>query len=164
MPYLFLRPGNFRTGEWAEIDFQAREWRIQPGKMKLPAPHITPLAPQVVDMLEELHQLTGKRSRYLFPSLRTADRPMSENTLNAAFRRMGYSRDDVTGHGFRHMASTLLHEQGFASDAIGRQLGHMDRNEVRATCNYAQYLDERRIMMQAWGDFLDELRVEAGQN
>lgn len=158
MPYVFLRPGNFRSAEWSQIDFRGREWRIPEDRMKRPAPHIIPLAPQVVDMLEYLYKLSGHRSEYLFPSLRTISRPLSENTLNAALRRLGYSKFDLTGHGFRHMASTLLHEQGFNSDAVERQLAHLDRNETRATYNYAEYLQERRIMMQSWADYLDELR------
>lgn len=157
-PYVFVRPGNLRKSLWAYVDFQAREWRIPSSSMKKPAPHIIPMAPQVHDMLNELHRLSGRRSQYLFPNMRTAKAPMSENTINGALRRMGYDKDTLTGHGLRHMASTILHEQGFNSDAVERQLAHMDRDETRATYNYAQYMDERRVMMQSWADYLDELR------
>jgi integrase len=108
-------------------------------------------------VLKELLPLTGPDG-YLFPSIRSAARPMSENTVNVALRNMGYASDEMTGHGFRSMASTLLNEQGWAVDAIERQLAHTEQNEVRAAYNYAEYLPERRQMMQAWADYLDSLR------
>src|SRR5690606_2600550 len=121
--------------------------------------HIVPLSRQAGAILRELHALTGPDG-YLFPSVRTFARPISENTINAAIRRMGYTKDEMTGHGFRSMASTLLNEQGWRPDAIERQLAHCEEDDVRAAYNYAEYLPERRKMMQAWADYLDALRCE----
>jgi integrase len=115
--------------------------------------HIVPLSTQATAILRELQPLTGD-GHYVFPSERTRARPMSENTVNAALRRMGYSNDEMTGHGFRSMASTLLNEQGWNPDAIERQLAHAERDKTRGAYNYAEYLPERRKMMQAWADFL----------
>ena len=159
-PLLFVRPGNLRAMEWAELDLDAAEWRIPDVKMKMRERHIVPLATQAIAILRELQPITG-RSRYVFPSLRSAHRPMSENTVNAALRRLGFDKDTMTGHGFRHMASTMLHEQGFPHEAIERQLAHGERNAVSATYNWAQYLPQRRAMMQAWADYLDGLRTGA---
>ncbi len=153
----FVRPGELRRAEWSEVSFDAAEWRIPAEKMKARRPHIVPLSRQALKALEELHPLTGY-GRFLFPSVRTETRPMSENTVNAALRRLGYTKDEMTGHGFRSIASTLLHEQGWPPDAIERQLAHAERNSVRAAYNYAEYLPERREMMQAWADYLDRLR------
>jgi integrase len=125
--------------------------------MKMGDSHIVPLSSQAVEILKELERFTGT-GKYVFPSLLSRDRPMSENTINAALRRMGYSGDDQTGHGFRSMASTLLNEQGFPPDVIELQLAHVERNKVRAAYNKAQRLAERGVMMQAWSDHLDELR------
>ena len=123
--------------------------------------HIVPLSRQALAILRELHASTGD-GKYLFPSVRSAARPMSDNTLNAALRRLGYTTEDMTAHGFRSMASTLLNEQGcWNRDAIERQLAHAERDEVRAAYNYAEYLPERRKMMQAWADVLDGLRAGA---
>jgi integrase len=116
--------------------------------MKARQPHIVPLSSQAIELLRELRPLTGANS-YVFPGERTSTRPMSNNTLNAALRRMGYGRDDMTAHGFRSVASTLLNELGWDTDAIERQLAHGERDGVRAVYNYAQYLPERRLMMQA---------------
>jgi len=116
-----------------------------------------PLARQAVAVLRELHPVSS-RWGYVFPGVRTRKRPMSENTVNAALRRLGYGRDEMTGHGFRSMACTLLNEQGWNRDAIERQLAHSERDQVRAAYNYADYLPERRKMMQAWADYLDGLR------
>lgn len=118
-----------------------------------------PLAEQAVDILTELRPLTG-RSQYVFPSVRSYHRPITENTLNAALRRMGYSKDEMTAHGFRAMASTLLNEQGWKPDIIERQLAHAERNKVRAVYNRAEYVAERRKMMQAWADYLQQLANE----
>jgi integrase len=156
-PLVFVRPGELRSAEWAEFDLDGTEWRIPAERMKARALHIVPLSRQAVEILRELHPLTGS-GRYLFPSARTASRPMSNNTVNGALRRLGYTTDEMTGHGFRSMASTLLNEQGWHRDAIERQLAHGERDEVRAAYNYAEYLPERRKMMQAWADFLDGLR------
>ena len=122
--------------------------------------HIVPLSTQAVAILRELQPLTGV-CRHVFPGARTRSRPMSENTVNAALRRLGYGSDDMTGHGFRSMASTLLNEQGWHRDAIERQLAHAERNPVRAAYNFAEHLPERRKMMQAWADYLDALRSGA---
>jgi integrase len=157
-PLVFVRPGELRHAEWAEIDLESAEWRIPAEKMKMRDSHIVPLSKQAVALLRELHLLTG-HGRYCFPSERTKDRPMSENTVNAALRRMGYSKEEMTGHGFRAMASTLLHEQGWQSDVIERQLAHAERNKVKAAYNRAGHLPERRRMMQAWADYLDALKA-----
>ena len=153
----FVRPGELRYAEWSEFDFTPAEWRIPAEKMKAGVPHVVPLSQQALVALRELRPLTG-RDRYLFPSERTRNRPMSENTVNAALRRMGYANEQMTGHGFRSIASTLLNEQGWNRDAIERQLAHGERDDVRAAYNYAEYLPERRKMMQAWADYLDALR------
>jgi len=169
-PLLFQRPGELRAMEWGELDLDAAEWRIPAARQKLrkaakenprTPPHIVPLSSQAVAILRELHALTG-RGRFTFPGLRTNDRPMSENTVNAALRRLGYTTEQMTGHGFRHMASTRLNELGWNPDAIERQLSHRDRDSIRGTYNQAQYMTERRTMMQAWADYLDGLR--AGSN
>jgi integrase len=152
----FVRPGELRYAEWSEIDFDNAEWRIPAARMKMRELHIVPLARQVVGWLRELHSMTG-RGRFLFPSLQTKLRPISEITVNVALRRLGYSRDEMTGHGFRAMASSLLNEKGWHPDVIELQLAHSERNKVRAAYNRAQRLAERRAMMQAWADYLDAL-------
>jgi integrase len=152
----FVRPGELRHAEWSEIDFDNAEWRIPAARMKMGDLDIVPLARQVVAWLHELNAITG-RSTYLFPSLQTRLRPISENTVNVALRRLGYTREEMTGHGFRPMASTLLNEQGWHPDVIELQLAHAERNKVRAAYNRAQRLVERRTMMQAWADYLDVL-------
>ncbi len=159
-PLTFVRPGELRHAEWAEIDLEAAEWRIPGAKMKMKDRHIVPLSRQAVEVLESIHPLTGS-GRYVFPGLRTYDRPMSENTINAALRRLGFEKDEMTGHGFRSMASTLLHEQGWPHEAIERQLAHAERNSVSAAYNYAEHLAKRREMMQHWADYLDELKAGA---
>jgi integrase len=131
--------------------------------MKMGEQHIVPLSRQAVEILREIHPLTC-RWRYVFPSLLTRDRPMSENTINAALRRLGYDGDVQTGHGFRSMASTLLNEHGFPPDVIELQLAHAERNKVRAAYNKAQRLGERRNMMQWWADYLDALRADVTQS
>ncbi len=160
IPLLFVRPGELRHAVWDEFDLTLREWRIPAGRMKARQPHIVPLARQALSILREPKLLTGS-NRLLFPGERSADRPMSDNTLNAALRRLGYTRDQITAHGFRAMASTLLNELGWNGDAIERQLAHGERKGSRAVYNYAQYLPEREKMMQAWADYLDHLRSEA---
>jgi integrase len=160
-PLVFVRPGELRGAEWTEFDLDKAEWRIPAERMKARVVHIVPLSTQALAILRELQPLTGS-GRYLFPSLRTPARPMSENTINGALRRLGYGGNQMTGHGFRSMASTLLNEQGWNRDAIERQLAHGERDEVRAAYNYAQHLPERRKMMQSWADYLDSLR--AGSN
>jgi integrase len=157
-PLVFVRPGELRAAEWPEFDLENAEWRIPGERMKMGEPHLVPLSRQALAILRELQPL-ARGGRYLFPSLRTRDRPMSDNTINAALRRMGYTTEEQTGHGFRSMASTLLNEQGFPPDVIELQLAHTERNKVRAAYNKAQRLSERRKMMQAWADYLDGLRA-----
>jgi integrase len=159
-PLVFVRPGELRQAEWTEIDLEGGEWRIPAHRMKLRELHIVPLSRQAIEILVGLRPLTGS-DRYVFPSLRTSDRPMSENTINAALRRLGYSNEEMTGHGFRAMASTCLNEQGWHPDVIELQLAHAERNKVRAAYNRATRLAERRKMMQAWSDYLDRLRTGA---
>ena len=158
----FVRPGELRKGEWNEIDLDAAEWRIPAPRMKMKRPHIVPLSTQAVELLANLHKQTG-RGKHLFPSGRmpSGSRPLSDAAMTAALRTMGYSNADIVPHGFRHTASTMLNESGLWSvDAIERQLAHEDRNRVRATYNYAEYLPERRKMMQWWADYLNGLRGE----
>ena len=155
-PLVFVRPGELRQAEWSEINFETAEWRIPADKMKASVLHIVPLSRQALAVLQEIHPLTGQ-GRYVFPSPRTDTRPMSSNAVLSALRRMGYTKDEMSGHGFRSMASTLLNEQGWNRDAIERQLAHAERNSVRAAYNYAEFMPERRKMMQAWADYLDHL-------
>jgi integrase len=168
-PLLFVRPGELRGARWEEFVFDLADpapgkkaqhlepqWRIPGERMKMGEQHIVPLSAQAIATLRELHSLTGPEG-FVFPSIRSKARCMSENTINAALRGMGYGKDEMTGHGFRHMASTLLHERGYKSEWIERQLAHGDRNSVRARYNFAEYLPERRRMMQEWADYLDGL-------
>jgi len=159
-PRVFVRPGELRKAEWTEFNLDDAEWRIPAERMKMREIHIVPLAKQCVEILKELHPLTGT-GKYLFPSVRSIARPISENTLNGALRRLGYTKEEICAHGFRSMASTLLNEQGWNRDAIEKQLSHGERNEVRASYNFAQYLPERRKMMQSWADYLDSLKAGA---
>ena len=155
-PLVFVRPGELRAAEWSEFDLENADWRIPAARMKMREPHVVPLSRQALAILRELQPL-ARGGRYLFPSLRTRDRPMSDNTINAALRRLGYTSEEQTGHGFRSMASTLLNEQGFPPDVIELQLAHAERSKVRAAYNKAQRLPERRKMMQAWADYLEGL-------
>lgn len=161
-PLVFVRPGELRGAEWSEFDLDERVWRIPGERMKMRDAHIVPLSRQAIAILQELQTLTGpdgyRPGRYLFPSVRTRQRPISENTLNAALRRLGYSSEEMRAHGFRSTASTLLNEQGWHRDAIERQLAHSERDGVRAAYNRAEHLPERKRMMQGWADFLDSLR------
>ena len=165
-PLVFVRPGELRRAQWSEIALEKAEWRIPGERMKMREQHIVPLSRQSVEILRELEPLTNREivarpnaPRYVFPSARTRERPMSENAILAALRRMGYTKDEMTGHGFRSMASTLLHEQGWSHHAIERQLAHAERNAVSAAYNFAEHLPERRKMMQAWADYLDGLKI-----
>lgn len=160
-PLVFVRPGELRRAEWAEIDLDAAIWRIPAEKMKMREPHLVPLSEQAVAILRELEPVTGSGG-YVFPGIRSTRKPMSENTINAALRRLGYGSDEMTGHGFRSMASTLLHEQGWPSNIIERQLSHGERDKVKAAYNYATHMPERQKMMQQWADYLDTLT--AGRN
>ncbi|MGH8268809.1 MAG: tyrosine-type recombinase/integrase [Steroidobacteraceae bacterium] len=161
-PLTFVRPGELRGAEWREfsLDGKEPEWRIPGERMKVQTrePHIVPLSRQAIAVLRGLEPLTGN-GRLVFPSLRSREREMSENTLNAALRRMGFQQHEMTAHGFRAMASTLLNEQGFPPDVIELQLAHQERNKVRAAYNRATRLPERRKMMQAWADYLDGLKA-----
>jgi integrase len=149
----FARPGEIRHAEWTEIDWDAKLWRIPTEKMKTRKPHLVPLAKQTIAVLEQLQPISG-HGKYLFPSVRTAERPMSEITVLAALRRMGYRKHEMCAHGFRGMASTILNEKGVNRDWIEMQLAHSPRDTVRSAYNHAEFLDDRRNMMQGWADFL----------
>ena len=154
----FVRPGELRGALWAEVDLPQAEWRIHGERMKMRQSHIVPLSRQAVAVLEDLWPLT-RDSAFVFPSERARDRCMSENTVLAGLRRLGYTKQEMTGHGFRAMASTILNEKSWSRDAIERQLAHSDRDSVRAAYHRGQHLDERRRMMQWWADYLDSLRL-----
>ena len=156
-PLVFVRPGELRRAEWAEVDFDRAEWRIPKEKMKMREEHIVPLSLQALAILRDLYPLTGHR-QFLFPSIRTPREPMSSNTVNAALRRLGYDKETMTGHGFRALASTRLNEMGWKPDVIERQLAHVERNKVRAMYNRATYMTDRHEMMQQWADYLSNLR------
>jgi integrase len=158
-PLLFVRPGELRAARWTEFDLESKDptWRIPAERMKMKTEHIVPLSRQAVAILKDLGTLTGD-AELLFPSLASRSRPISDGTLNAALRRLGYSGEEMTPHGFRSTASTLLNEQGWHPDLIELQLAHQERNKIRAAYNKAQRLAERRQMMQAWADYLDTLR------
>jgi integrase len=157
-PLVFVRHFELRGAEWSEINFDTQEWLIPAARMKMRVPHIVPLSTQAVDLLRDIQPATGD-GKYVFPSPRSRKRPLSNVALLAALRRMGYEQGTLTVHGFRSTASTLLNEQGFNRDWIERQLAHAERNNVRAAYNYAEYLPQRKVMMQQWGDYLDELRA-----
>ena len=157
-PLVFLRPGELRGAAWREFDLKGAEWRIPGPRMKMRDAHVVPLSRQAVEILRDLEPLTAN-GQLVFPGLPLRRRPISENTLNAALRRLGFARDEMTAHGFRAMASTLLNEQGFPPDVIELQLAHQERNKVRAAYNRAQRLAERRKMMQASADYLDGLKA-----
>lgn len=155
----FVRTGELIGARWEEFDLEAAEWRIPPGRTKMKTPHIVPLSTQAVDVLRCLHELRGL-SGLLFPGERDHEKPMSNNTILGALKRMGYA-GRMTGHGFRGVASTILHEQGFDHAHIELQLAHQERDEVSAAYNFATYLGPRRKMMQWWANHLDELRQGA---
>ena len=156
MALTFVHTTELIAARWAEFDLEAAEWRIPPERMKMKTPHIVPLSPQAVEVVKVLHTLSGGRV-LLFPGERDHDKPMSNNTILKALERMGY-KGRMTGHGFRGVASTILHEQGYAHHAIELQLAHQERNEVSAAYNHALYLKERRVMMCDWANHLDKLR------
>ena len=157
-PHLFVRPGELRHMEWSEVDFEKAVWRIPAGKMKMRNEHVVPLSRQALMILTEARAL-GIPSKYVFPSIRTGLRPMSENTVNLALRRLGCSGDEMTAHGFRSTASTLLNESGkWSPDAIERALGHKGGDRVRAIYHRGAHWDERIRMGQWWSDYLDRLR------
>jgi integrase len=157
-PHVFVRPGELRQAEWSEFDFAQSTWSIPAEKMKMRWPHKVPLSRQVLAILEEIRPLTG-HTPYVFPAFHTWKRPMSENTITIALRRLGYEKGQMTAHGFRAMAATLLNEMGIWNpDAIERQLAHMENNGVRRAYARGQYWEERVQMMQHWSDYLDQLR------
>ena len=154
----FVRPGELRAAEWSEFDLDAALWSIPEEKMKMRRPHRVPLAPRAVAILLDLNTITG-RGRFLFPSVRSATRCMSENTINAALRRLGFRQDEMTAHGFRSAASSILNESGLWNpDAIERQLAHVDSDGVRRAYARADFWDERVRMMNWWADKCEELR------
>lgn len=154
----FVRPGELRAAEWAEFDLEAAVWTIPAGKMKMRRPHRVPLAPRAVAILRELQAITGG-GRLVFPSMRSRERPMSENTINAALRRLGFAQNEMTGHGFRAAASSMLNECGlWQADAIERQLAHVDNDSIRRAYHRADYWDERVRMMSYWADRCDAMR------
>ena len=158
-PLLFVRPGELRHAEWAEFDLDAAQWNIPAEKMKMREPHLVPLAPQAVAILRELQPLTG-RGRYVFPSARSPQRPMSNNAVLSALRRMGYATDEMSGHGFRAMARTVLDEVlHFRPDYIEHQLAHAVKDPNGRAYNRTAHLGERRKMMAAWADYLATLKV-----
>ncbi|MGA9110308.1 MAG: tyrosine-type recombinase/integrase [Smithella sp.] len=161
LPLVFTRPGELRHAEWSEIDFENAEWNIPAGKMKMREPHLVPLSKQAIEILMELKELTGA-SRYCFPSGRSFDRPMSDNALVAALRRMGFEKSEMTAHGFRAMARTILDEVlQVRSDFIEHQLAHAVRDPNGRAYNRTAHLAERKKMMQTWADYLDGLKVGA---
>ncbi len=160
-PLVFVRPGELRHMEWSEIDLDTAEWNIPAEKMKMKQPHLVPLSKQTVKTLREIQPLTGA-GRYVFPSARTNQRPMSNNTVLAALRRMGYDKSEMSGHGFRAMARTMLDEVlNIRPDFIEHQLAHEVRDPNGRAYNRTAFLDERRKMMQTWADYLDGLKAGA---
>lgn len=160
-PLVFVRPGELRSAEWNEFDLDAAEWRIPAHKMKMKAEHMVPLSSQAVKILRELYPLTG-HGKYLFPSIRTGERCMSENTINAALRGMGYDSETMTGHGFRATARTILDEVlEERPDLIEHQLAHAVKDPNGRAYNRTAHLPARRLMMQRWADYLDALRQNA---
>ena len=158
---VFVRPGELRHAEWSEVDLDGSLWTVPAEKMKMRRPHHVPLSRQSIELLRAVYELTGPAG-YVFPSIRTRTRPMSENTINAALRRLGFGGDEMTAHGFRAMASTLLNESGkWSPDAIERALAHGDEDRVRAAYHRGTHWKERVEMAQWWSDYLDQLRKGA---
>jgi integrase len=161
----FVRTKELRTAPWTEFDLDRAEWRIAAQRMKMREPHIVPLSRQAVALLRELHTFSGGRA-FLFPNYRNPKTCMTATTLNRALERMGFNGKDSIGfsaHGFRATASTILNEIGYRPEVIERQLAHAERNKVRASYNQAEYLDERRAMMQQWADLTEEMaRAKTG--
>jgi integrase len=158
-PHVFLRPGELRQARWGEVNFVDKVWRVPAERMKMKQEHAVPLSRQTVFLLQQLRAL-GNRSDFLFPALQTSQRSICENTLNTALRRLGYGNDEMTSHGFRAIASTLLNESGlWHPDAIERALAHGERDKVRAAYHRGSHWAERVRMMQWWSDHLDELKI-----
>ena len=162
IPYVFVRPGELRHAEWSEFDFKEKLWKIPAAKMKMREDFILPLPPQAIQILEET-KAVANNSKYVFPSIRSGSRPMSENTINGALRRMGYDKDTMSGHGFRSIASTFLNEScKWSSDAIELALAHKDSNKTRAAYHRGTHWNERVEMAKWWANYLDTLR-EGGE-
>ncbi|MEQ5318338.1 integrase arm-type DNA-binding domain-containing protein [Providencia vermicola] len=155
-----VRPGELRKAEWSEINFDTKVWEIPAEKMKMRRPHIVPLSEQVIDLLKQIHPISGNY-QYIFPSRTDYRKHISDMALNTMIRRMGYG-GRATGHGFRHTMSTILHEQGYNTAWIETQLAHVDKNSIRGTYNHAQYIDGRREMLQWYADYMGAL--ENGDN
>lgn len=152
----FVRSREIRGAKWEEIHWEKQEWRIPAERMKMAEQHIVPLAPQAIILLKEIWEITGNSySGYIFPSQQSPRKIMSENTFLRVIENLGY-KGKATGHGFRSTASTILNENGFSPDVIERQLAHTERNQVRAAYNHAQYLPQRRLMMNWWADYLED--------
>lgn len=160
MAHVFLRSKELRLAKWADVDLEKGLWTIPAANMKKRREHVVPLSRQVKEMLQQLHDWTG-HGEYLFASSQSRARVITDATLLNALRRIGYTRDEMTIHGFRGLASTQLNELGFNSDLIETQLAHIDKNRVRSAYNAAQWLKQRAEMMQAWSDYLDKLQLEA---
>lgn len=159
LPRVFTRPGELRLAQWGEFDLNAAQWTIPEGRMKARREHMVPLSRQVIKHLEELSDYSTPGSDgFLFPSLRAQNKPISDAAVSAALRSMGFTSDQITPHGFRHTASTQLHELGFESHVVERQLSHSDSNTIRGVYNKAEYWKLRADMMQKWADYLDELK------
>lgn len=154
----FVRPGELRKAEWSEVDWEKCVWNIPAHRMKMRKDHVVPLSKQALSILNELHKMTGE-GHFIFPSIRSPHKPITDVTLLKALQIMGYEGEKkITPHGFRHTASTILNEKRYDRDIIERQLAHVDKNSIRGTYNHAEYLDSRRIMMQDWSDYLDGMR------
>ncbi|QRG08724.1 tyrosine-type recombinase/integrase [Xanthobacter dioxanivorans] len=158
----FARPGEVRGARWSEIDFEKAVWSIPAERMKMRRAHMVPLSRQAVAVLNEIRPLTGS-SELVFPSIRSNKKLLSENAMNSALRRMGFTQDEMTSHGFRAAASSILNEKGHSPDVIEAALGHLDSNEVRRAYNRATYWPERVVLLQVWADLLDEFRAMKGQ-
>lgn len=158
-PHVFLRPGELRQAKWSEIDFAEKVWRVPAERMKMKQPHAVPLSRQVLFLLQDL-RLLARDSEFLFSALHTTKRCISDNTLNVALRHLGFENDEMTSHGFRAMASTLLNESGlWHPDAIERALAHGEKDKVRAAYHRGAHWAERVRMAQWWSDYLDQLRI-----
>lgn len=157
------RPYNIRFAEWSEFDLENKVWKISAEKMKMKRPHIVPIVPQIEILLRALEPYTKYRSRYLFPALTSNLRPISENTMNQALRRLGYTKEEIVPHGFRAMFSTIanehISEHGFHSDVIERHLAHKETNKIKGAYNHAEYLNERRGLIEWWANFLDKVKM-----
>lgn len=161
LPMVFVRPGELRMIEWVELDLRSAEWRVPGHRMKMSNDHIVPLSTQAVEILKGIHPLTG-HGKYVFPSIRTSDRPMSENTINAALRAMGYPKEVMTGHGFRALARTVMDEiLEERVDLIEHQLAHAVKDSNGRAYNRTSHLAARKKMMQRWSDYLDKLRTSS---